>query len=345
MRTYPKQRSKTVRVLPGFAQDVLPAIAPRSVQTAVTSPPYYGLRDNKLRPAIYGGVASCKHVWLSNKPKRGISGGTRSLKVQIKGSKNFQIVPDSASLTCPNCTAWMGQLGLERTPQQYVRHLVEIFRQVRLTLKDNGTLWLNMADSFTNKSLSGVPWLVALALRDDGWFLRQTIIWHKPNAMPHSVEDRPLSDFEYVFLLSKSARYYYDYKALEEPFTDARRGRDGNTKPRARNVGGRTDGYTRPKGIDPSANSGRRGRAVWSIPTVPSPLPHFSAFPPELPRRCIVAGSKPGDVVLDPFVGVGTTLLVARNLGRSAIGIEPSPKYCKITQARLDGVKNKPSAV
>jgi len=215
------------------------------------------------------------------------------------------------------------ELGLEPTPDLYVANLVDVFRKVRRVLRDDGVAWVNLGDSYaanrgngassvgdkqaTNagsllgkltcpdrlkpKDLVGIPWRVAFALQADGWWLRSDVIWHKPNCMPESVTDRPTKAHEYLFLLSKSARYFWDQDAVREDFADDRQGCDGSSRPRERNRGGRTDGYTKPNGIDPSSNGGRNIRSVWTIPTYPYSEAHFATFPPALVEPCIKAGT------------------------------------------------------
>ena len=257
-----------------------------------------------------------------------------------------------------------GQLGLESTPEEYVANMVAVFREVRRVLKDDGTLWLNLGDSYANtggmtggtnskegsnsrasrmftcgyralspglkpKDLVGIPWRVAFALQADGWWLRSDIIWSKPNPMPESITDRPTKAHEYIFLLSKSARYYFDADAISEPSI------------RAGSVNGGCYGGNAPpgvgRGIRPDIIIGERRniRTVWTIATRPYPDAHFATFPEELPRLCIKAGSKPGDTVLDPFAGSGTTIKVARNLGRHGIGVELNPEYLKLAEQRI----------
>ena len=311
-----------VRLYHGDVLDVLREMDAESVQTCITSPPYWGLRD-------YGEA---------------------------------------------------GQIGLEPTPGEYVARLVDVFREVRRVLRDDGTLWLNLGDSYagywgdktakakgvrssadtngwTNgfnmnakpdfhtafdadglkpKDLVGIPWRVALALQDDGWWLRSDIIWAKPNPMPESITDRPTRSHEYLFLLTKSARYFYDYKAVQEPLSSTpeqylRAGKSMRDNHAFGEVAGR------PLGPSSFATvpDGRNARSVWTITTKTYAGAHFATFPPELPSRCIKAGSATGDLVLDPFSGAATTALVARGLGRRAVGIELNPEYLAISADRL----------
>jgi DNA modification methylase len=273
-----------------------------------------------------------------------------------------------------------GQIGLEQTPDEYVARMVAVFREVRRVLRDDGTLWLNLGDSYAAnrtyqvpqtrnanhdygdsnatvvpdglkpKDLVGIPWRVAFALQADGWWLRSDIIWSKPNPMPESVTDRPTKSHEYVFLLTKSARYFFDAAAIREPATFygpngangsrpesphsgqmlARSG-NKNRKPNPAAVLGNGDTS---HGI-PWEGFDRNARSVWEIATQPYAEAHFATFPQELPRRCIAAGSPAGGTVLDPFMGSGTTALVARNLGRNSIGIELNSDYCALAARRL----------
>ncbi|AVK75685.1 DNA methyltransferase [Pandoravirus neocaledonia] len=224
------------------------------------------------------------------------------------------------------------QIGAEDSLESYVDNLVAVFREVRRTLRSDGTLWLNMGDSFTSggrttrakdrknagremtyrpatpaglkaKDLIGLPWRVALALQADGWYLRSDIIWAKPNCQPESVRDRPTRAHEYVFMLSKSATYYYDHEAAREPAAD------GSTRNR---------------------------RTVWSINTKPYAGAHFATFPTELVDRCLEAGAPPGAVVLDPFCGSGTVGVACRRLGHSFVGVELNPEYVALARERID---------
>jgi site-specific DNA-methyltransferase (cytosine-N4-specific) len=256
-----------------------------------------------------------------------------------------------------------GQLGLEATPQEYVSNLVEVFRLVRELLNKDGTLWLNLGDSYaanrgyqvastlingqaTNeaqaaggkgskvpdglkpKDLIGIPWHVAFALQADGWFLRQDIIWAKPNPMPESVTDRCTKSHEYMFLLSKSERYYFDHEAIKEPAVIGNKPR--NFGPQDKD-GGRDDGNKRDNYI---CDGTRNRRSVWEVATQPYSGAHFATFPPALIEPCIAAGSRPGDVVLDPFFGSGTTGQVCESLGRKWIGCEVNDAYLPLQKKR-----------
>jgi len=304
-------------ILQGDALPLLRTIKPESVQCCVTSPPYWGLRDYGVE----------------------------------------------------------GQLGLEKTPEEYVTKMVEVFREVKRVLKADGTLWLNLGDSYATgtkadrqigtldfgqgtmkarqinrigtpaglktKDLVGIPWRVAFALQADGWYLRSEIIWHKPNPMPESVTDRPTKSHEQIFLLSKSQRYYYDADAVREPSegTDKRLSRSPEEVANGamRNSDLERFGTTRGKVNQPCCNPlGRNKRSVWTVPTKPYKQAHFATFPPKLIEPCILAGSRSGDIVLDPFAGSGTTLAVAKQLGRQAVGIELNPAYCELIQKRID---------
>lgn len=268
-----------------------------------------------------------------------------------------------------------GQIGLESTPEEFVANMVEVFGLVRELLADDGVLWLNLGDSYnadgrtghgtrqgfkqgTNrasaekadncrpsvadlkpKDLVGIPWRVAFALQADGFYLRQDIIWHKPNPMPESVKDRCTKAHEYLFLLSKRERYYFDAEAISEPCSDdmQRRAAAGHTRGANGKVdASRCDADTmrgeHAKAIDVS--KGRNKRSVWTVPTAPYSGAHFATFPPALIEPCILAGSRPGDVVLDPFFGSGTTGQVAQALGRQWIGCELNPDYAPLQEAR-----------
>lgn len=239
-----------------------------------------------------------------------------------------------------------GQYGLEETPAAYVETMRALFSELRRALADDGTLWLNIGDSYgKNKNLLGIPWRVAFALQDDGWILRNSIIWEKPNAMPESVTDRLSGRHENIFMFSKSQRYWFDLDPIRQQFTpqaglassfnrttkESLVPRQGYKQHRA----GRVD-------ADVQESRGKNPGDVWAISTKPFPGSHFAVFPPEIPRRAIVAGCKPGGTVLDPFSGSGTTGLVAQENGRKYIGIDISADYLKLSlETRLQtGVLN-----
>ena len=273
----------------------------------VTSPPYYGLRD-------YGGESS--------------------------------------------------QIGQEQSPEEYIQEMVNVLSKVRDCLADDGTLWLNIGDSYYNyrpgksypkqtfsktkqdlpdytpkrankldnykeKDLIGIPWMLAFALRSDGWYLRQDIIWHKPNPMPESVRDRCTKAHEYIFLLSKNKNYYYDNESIKEPAKDW--GTRDRTNGKYHNKGTGLNPHTGLTKSYPKKNK----RSVWSITKKPYKGAHFATFPEDLIIPCIKAGSQKGDIILDPFMGSGTTAVVARNLGRNYIGCELHEEYSKLIDERV----------
>jgi DNA modification methylase len=288
------------------------------IQTCVTSPPYYGLRD-------YG------HE---------------------------------------------GQLGLEETPEQYIANMVEVFQCVKDILADDGTLWVNIGDSYYNyrpgkgqalvqqtvanndqdlpqtcarrgnkleglkeKDLIGIPWMLAFALRADGWYLRQDIIWHKPNPMPESVQDRCTKSHEYIFLLSKSPKYYYDIDSIKEELKEesiARNQSGWNGNEDRGYVSGKQNNMSKYLGSEKAKNETHRNRrSVWTVNTKPYSGAHFAVFPTELIEPCIMAGSRVGDIVLDPFMGSGTTAQVAQDLNRNFLGCELNSDYKPLQDKRL----------
>ena len=293
-------------VLFGDCRETLPAFIDEA-RMCVTSPPYYGLRD-------YGGEAS--------------------------------------------------QIGMEQTPEEYIQQLVEVFRLVRDNLTDDGTLWVNIGDSYYNyrsdgnypkqtvsktrqdlptktpvrgnkleglksKDLIGIPWMLAIALRADGWYLRQDIIWHKPNPMPESVQDRCTKAHEYIFLLSKNKNYYFNNEAIKEPAKDW--GTRDRSNGKYHNPG---SGLVPHSGLTKSYER-KNKRSVWSVTKKPYKGAHFATFPPELIEPCILAGSEPGDIVLDPFMGSGTTAMVAKQHGRYYMGCELHEDYGELTKNRV----------
>ena len=264
------------------------------------------------------------------------------------------------------------EIGLEQTPEEYIAAMVEVFRCVRDVLADDGTLWLNIGDSYAStapgtrnapqtkgsktnpeqwgnfrpdlrnqgikpKDLIGIPWMLAFALRADGWYLRQDIIWSKPNPMPESVRDRCTKAHEYIFLLSKSGRYFFDSEAMKETATHAGKrvslGEKSFSKGQAKGAGIRAsvNGLADYYDVPPTRNR----RSVWTVATRPYKGAHFATFPPALIEPCILAGSRPGDIVLDPFMGSGTTASVALQHGRQYLGCELNPAYQPLQDARI----------
>jgi len=258
-----------------------------------------------------------------------------------------------------------GQIGLEQTPEEYITAMVEVFRCVRRVLSDDGTLWLNIGDSYTSggrtwrdadaknkgrgmsyradtpeglkpKDLIGVPWMLAFALRADGWYLRQDIIWNKPNPMPESVRDRCTKAHEYIFLLSKSERYFFDSEAMREDAVKGAAGSSFNTGKTATHQMGRSSEAER-------VEDGKRNRrSVWTVATRPYKGAHFATFPPALIEPCILAGSRPGDIVLDPFMGSGTTAAVSLQHGRQYLGCELNTEYGPLQEQRITQAKPTP---
>lgn len=315
---------RLVTLINGDSREVLSRLPDESVQCCVTSPPYFGLRDYGVN----------------------------------------------------------GQIGLEPTPAEYVANLVALFREVRRVLRADGTLWMNLGDSYANdgkwgghtggkhckalhcspigrnkrytglkpKDLIGIPWMVAFALRDDGWYLRKDIIWHKPNVMPESVCDRPTTAHEYLFLLTKSQTYYYDAAAIKEPVTGNAHGRGDGVNPKAKTPGANSRIHQDRDPQHPKARKSRQNesfsaavnglvnernkRSVWTVPSAPFRDAHFATYPPDLIKPCIMAGAPAGGVVLDPFAGSGTTGMVALELGRRAVLVELNPEYLKLCEQR-----------
>ena len=351
------------RILHGDSIEMLKTVPDGIVDCCVTSPPYYGLRD--YGTGVWtGGDPNCPHYRTSKKSDKTATGHKNMMETgHPVGDAIFKNI-------CPICGAVRidKQIGLEETPEEYIQRLVTVFREVKRVLRDDGTLWLNIGDSyaqrlrqsgeeyagklaraskgqikagakkvptgFKEKDLIGIPWMLAFALRDDGWYLRQDIIWHKPNPMPESVRDRCTKSHEYIFLFSKKPKYYFDIDAIKENAKPDNSVRDRdhtklNNTPRRTRMGGlKTNHYTK-----------RNKRDVWRVATRPYKEAHFATFPEQLIEPCILAGSRPDGIVLDPFFGSGTTGVVAEKFGRRYIGIELNEEYVELAKKRLDGVQ------
>ena len=324
-------------------------------QTCVTSPPYYGLRDYGTAK-WEGGDVNCDHVESENK-----HGGQRADRNQDGYKKQFKEF-------CKKCGAIREdkQIGLEETPEEYIKAMVEVFRCVWDVLEDDGTLWINIGDSYAGnnsrasnngragfgnarekvvnrtgeglktKDLIGIPWMLAFALRADGWYLRQDIIWSKPNPMPESVQDRCTKSHEYIFLMSKSSKYYYDNESIKEKAIHAGEERSFNSPKKAmRNVDGNVStGNEHPDALPVEISELKNKRSVWTVNPKPYSGSHFAVFPTELIEPCILAGAPLGGIVLDPFMGSGTTAQVAQDLGRQYLGCELNPEYGKLQKKR-----------
>ena len=318
-------------IMNGDSLTELKRLEKESIQTVVTSPPYWGLRDYGTADWD-GGDKDCEHKPVF-KPHPSATVGNDIKDIGKSYYRDY----------CKDCGAKRidDQIGIESTPKEYVQNMVNLFKKIRRVLKKDGTVWLNLGDSYIGggkgwewskegtiqknhidagvkygkptgkieglkpKDLAGIPWRVAFALQEDGWWLRSDIIWHKPNPMPESVTDRPTKSHEYIFLLTKSKDYYYDQDAIR-------------------------DGYA-----EEMDQLGRNKRDVWTVNTKAYPQAHFAVYPERLILDCIKAGSKEGDIVLDPFSGSGTTGRVACKNNRFYIGIELNPDYAELSKREL----------
>ena len=383
------------RILVGDNIETLKTLTDNSIDCCITSPPYYGLRDYGTGRWV-GGYSNCPHKRMSKYLEHTSTGHAQE---GLRGNVGDVIY----KTVCPLCGAIREdkQVGLEETPEEYINRLVNIFREVKRVLKDDGTLWVNIGDSYAGgqgrwggvnnlsdlqqgnkgslteidvskkwqhdiikpKDLIGVPWMLAFALRADGWYLRSDIIWDKINPMPESVEDRCTKAHEYIFMLSKSSKYYFDYEAIQEPvniqnpsmhikfggekYPDSVPNRiySGNEyKPRTKNC--QYDGQTpntmhvnREKGGKDKQYLVRRKRDVWRISPSAFKGAHFATFPEELVANCLLAGCSKDGIVLDPFFGSGTVGVVAKKHHRNYIGCELNEEYVKMAEKRLKGTR------
>jgi DNA modification methylase len=287
--------SKTM-ILIGNCLDVLKTLDAESIQCCVTSPPYFGLRDYGIQPTIWGGTDDCVHDWQWA-TKRGISGGTASSKVHVKGEANFQVVPDSKYGVCLKCGAWLGCLGSEPTADLYVAHLALVFREVHRVLRSDGTLLLNLGYSFDGRgNCLDVPHLVKDALVRDGWYFKCPVVWEKVNPMPSSQTKRPTVSHEMIFMLAKDpgTNYHYDAESVREQYTDPLNRYGGDTKKLSDHLKDDSpyESAHREREMRPHP-SGRTRRSVWTIPTQPTKDAHQATFPERLVEICILAGTSP----------------------------------------------------
>jgi len=434
-------------------------------QTCITSPPYWGLRDYGVEPVVWDGDPDCQHAWGDKLELHDVREETQHGKTRTTDrfygdeSRRFDGNHQKhiSGSFCSSCGAWLGSLGLEPTPELYISHLVQIFREVRRTLRDDGTLWVNIGDSYAGgktgsqgncstleggkttqqvamnrpnksggnlkpKDLVMIPFRLALALQADGWWVRSDICWWKENCMPDSTTDRPTKAHEYVFLCTKSGKaiywthrsknykdgvykcpktdyrwlnkqtgeelaqppegdwkklmftpkvivtelrkdgvgvieheedgkpertwrrinlwkgnhYYYDHKAIKEPYTEPLNRWGGDSKKVTDNLqeGSPYEAAHRKREMRPD-DDGRNKRSVWAVPTVPYPGAHFAVMPEKLVEPMILAGSKQGDVVFDPFSGAGTVPKVAVDLGRQYVGCDIKQEYCDMAVNRV----------
>jgi DNA modification methylase len=324
-------------ILLGDARERLAELPAGSARTCVTSPPYFGLRDYGTA-TWEGGSPDCDYKGPPRaSDKTGLSHPEKKSREQLLAEPSRLVSATPYKGDCPKCGANRidSQMGLEETPDAYVAEMVALFREVWRVLADDGTLWLNLGDSYgVGKQLLGIPWKVAFALQADGWYLRSDIIWAKPNPMPESVRDRPTKSHEYLFLLTKSPKYYYDHEVIKEPAVSKDRNFSGEPSGTYSADAGRNDGGIH-YGAGYKTGETRNKRSVWTINTKPFKGAHFAVMPEALVEPCVLAGSAEGDTVLDPFTGSGTVAVVANRLGRNFVGTELNPEYAEIAKERI----------
>ena len=289
----------------------------KSVQSIITSPPYWGIRKYDIPDVILGGRPGCQHEFSETVLKKGNGDGRGNRRDREAGIKAGSCLSGFCS-----CGSWKGQYGLETTYKLYIEHTLLWAKEVWRVLKDNGVFFLNLGDSYNSRDKCKllIPHRIAIALINAGWTLRNDIVWFKKNTMPESVTDRFSKTFEYIFMFIKSPKYYFDLDAIREPYAEtsvsrAQRGVSENNK--------------WVKGKNPGD--------IWAIPTQPSSEKHFAMWPEKLCERMIKCSTQPGDMVLDPFAGSGTTLRVADKLNRVGLGIDLG--YQEIQKRRMSGVQ------
>ena len=372
--------SMSYKIVVGDCRTELEKLASESIDCVVTSPPYYGLRDYGTA-SWSGGDKDCTH-----EVGRRTRGGDLTVQDGNMGSYGDEAIKNGEA--CPHCGAIRedAQVGLENSMQEYIESMVGIFREIRRVLKPEGTVWLNIGDSYVGsrkgkmgdgsatggkmqrknkgsmqgrlnkskaiglkpKDIMGVPWRLAFALQEDGWWLRQDIIWAKPNPMPESVRDRCTKSHEYIFLLTKSKKYYFDSKGIKEPRASSsiardKRGRSTKGKYADGFKGQKQQGISAPRTNDTErdASTTRNKRSVWTISTKNFKGAHFATFPHDLIEPCIIAGCPKYGTVLDPFAGSGTTAGVAEVFDRNSLMIELNYEYAKMIPARIKDIKKR----
>ena len=353
------------KIIQGNCLEVLKTLPDNFVQTTVTSSPYWFMRDYHTPPVVFGGRSDCHHVWEEYQIS-GLSGGDSEKQGENPGS-TFE---GQTQAFCSTCNAWKGQLGLEPTPELFVEHMTEIAAEILRVTKPDGTFWLNIGDKYfsdsivrdntgdnmlrksdgeryeqykktgirlkakhpylKNKDLVGIPWMVAKSLQRQGWYVRSDIIWNKPNGFVEPVQDRPTKSHEHIFLFSKSSKYLYNWESTKIPV---------NSKEMAYRLKLRANKHYNSKRIGnfPKTGdvTGKNMRDVWSVNIGNWDGEHSASYPEDLISPCILMGSNPGDIVLDPFCGSGTTLYVAMKHGRKGLGIELNPDYIAESESRL----------
>jgi len=369
--------SNPVEVICGDCLEVMKGMAENSVQCVVTSPPYWGLRKYEGNQEKVWGDNHCEHQWGEELVRRdrgslhGVNAQAGNTLTGVSGIETKQ------GQLCSLCGSWRGALGLEPSPELFIRHLIEILREIKRVLKKTGCVFINIGDSYvsgkarwssTPQTISGkkdrgepincrpdqighpilkdkdlclIPQRLAIAAQEDGWWVRSIIIRAKTNPMPESVRDRPTTSHDYILMLTKSARYYWNIDAVREPHLPQTYKRAESPMGTFGSASGETlirgpvkkDKITRMVELNPL---GRNIRSVWHFPNKSTPEAHFATFPEELPRRCILATTKEGDLVLDPFIGSGTTAVAAMKLGRRCIGIDLSETYCEMARKRIE---------
>jgi DNA modification methylase len=367
-----KERGKTMKVkaevIIGDNRQALKELPDASVQTVVTSPPYWGLRDYGTANWT-GGDESCEHIKDPSKTKKF---GNDEFNKNRPSREATKLPGYYYKDLCESCGAIFedNQIGLEQSPDDFIEQLCIVFDEVWRVLKDDGTIWVNLGDSYSamrdskaspdslrtgegtrvgsaanrnpenlrkaglkHKDLVGIPWRFAFAMQARGWYLRSDIIWHKPNPMPESVTDRPTKSHEYIFLMTKAPRYYYDHEAIKEDaiWAEEKRAGKGRLHYDGKRQGEKGTGQENFVSIVDKKNK----RSVWQVNVKGYKEAHFATYPTELIEPCILAGSKEGDTVLDPFSGSGTTGEVALKHGRNYIGLELNPEYAAISEKRI----------